>query len=109
MPLRNDYIQAVPIERGLFAVQLSDSGWSVADGPGIQMVSMSNLPAAGFHVPVRFDSREQAERAIITGPHEDFSTSRGSAWVKHCLSAGGAYEADYEQRRGPSDLSQRSG
>ena len=109
MPLRNDYVQAVPVERGLFAVQLSDSGWSVADGPGVQMVSMMNLPAAGFHVPVRFATREQAERAIRTGPQEYFSTARGSAWVEHCLAEGGEYDQNYEQRSGPSNLSQRSG
>lgn len=109
MPLRNDYIEAVPVERGLFAVQLSDGGWSVADGPGIRMVSMVNLPAAGFHLPVRFSARQQAEQAIKTGPQEYFSTNQGSAWVEHCLAAGGSYEPNYEQRRGPSNLSQRSG
>lgn len=109
MPLRNDYIQAVPIERGLFAVQLSDGGWSVADGPGIQMVSMANLPSAGFHVPVRFSSQDEAEHAIRTGPEEYFNSAKGSAWAAHCLAAGGQYEQNYEQLRGPSNLSQRSG
>lgn len=109
MPLRNDYSQAVPVERGLFAVQLSDSGWGIADGPGVQMVSMANLPAAGFHLPVRFATREQAERAIKTGPQEYFSTERESAWVSHCLTAGGEYHENYEQRRGPSNHSHRSG
>jgi len=109
MSLRNDYIEAVPVERGLFAVQLSDGGWSVANGPGTQMVSMMNLPSAGFHLPVRFDSRDRAEQAIKTGPQEYFSTARDSVWVAHCLVAGGEYEPNYEQRRGPSNLSQRSG
>lgn len=109
MPLRNDYIQAVPIERGLFAVQLSDGGWSVADGPGIQMVSMANLPAAGFHVPVRFETRDEAENAIRTGPQHYFNSARDSAWAAHCVAVGGTYEPNYEQRRGPSNLSQRSG
>lgn len=109
MPLRNDYLQVIPVERSLYAVQLSDKGWSIADGPGTQMVSLRNLPSAGFHLPVKFASRQAAEQALRSGPTEHFSTARDSAWVQHCLATGGQYEANYAQRRSPDNTAQRSG
>jgi len=105
----NDYSEAIPLERGLFVVQLRDGGWSIADGPGTQLLLPDELQRAGYHLPVRFPTRERAAEALTSGPSAWFDIHPDSPWVRHCLAAGGTYCAEYERPRSPSNLSQRSG
>ncbi len=107
--ISNDYSQAIPIERGLFVVQMRDGGWSIADGPGTQLLFPDELQSAGYHLPVRFSSQAAAIQALLDGPSAWFDVHPDSPWVRHCLQAGGDYCPEYERRRGPSDLSSRSG
>jgi hypothetical protein len=107
--ISNDYTQATPVERGLFVVQMSDGGWSIADGPGTQLLFPDELQSAGYHLPVRFDTQADATQALLTGPSAWFDVHPDSPWVRHCLTAGGQPCPAYERRTGPSDLSSRSG
>ncbi|MGF6996864.1 hypothetical protein [Paraburkholderia sp. GAS32] len=87
--LTNDYPRAVEIAGGLFAVELSAGGWTVADGLGIVHCEPDATELAGWHVPVRFESEQAAITAIHTGPSAWFDIAADSVWVKHCLQAGG--------------------
>jgi hypothetical protein len=109
MSIPNDYSEAIPLERGLFVVQLRDGGWSIADGPGTQLLLPDELQRAGYHLPVRFPDRQSATSALRSGPSAWFDVHPDSIWVRHCLEVGGTYWPEYERPRGPSDLSQRSG
>ncbi|HDZ57227.1 MAG TPA: hypothetical protein ENI17_12655 [Pseudomonas xinjiangensis] len=109
MSITNDYSQAEPIERGLYVVLMQDQGWSLADGPGTQLAPPDELELAGYHLPVRFESYDQAAQAGKSGPHEWFDIKPGSPWVEHCLAAGGTYCPDYEKKLGPDNLASRSG
>jgi hypothetical protein len=91
MRVSNDYLQAVDVDGDLFAVQLSDGGWGVADGPGTKLSAPDELELAGWHLPVRFESQAAATAAICSGPHEMFDITRDCAWARHCLAAGAAY------------------
>jgi hypothetical protein len=87
--LKNDYPRAVEIAGGLFAVELSTGGWTVADGPGIALCEQDETELAGWHVPVRFENEQAAITAIYTGPSAWFDIAAESAWAQHCLEAGG--------------------
>ena len=43
MTLDNDYVEAIESLGGLFAVKLSDGGWSVADGPGRNLADRKSV------------------------------------------------------------------
>jgi len=90
MSVSNNYTKAVEVDGCLFAVQLSDGGWSVADGPGTALCETDERELAGWHLPVRFETEDTAAMAIHSGPHEMFDIERDSAWVLHCLAAGAA-------------------
>ena len=91
MTLNNDYVRAdeVPGAGGLFAVELSDGGWSVADGPGSTLCEPDERELAGWHVPVRFESEQAAIAAVESGPHAMFDIEPDSAWSLHCVARGG--------------------
>lgn len=87
MIVSNDYPRAAEVG-GLFAVQLSDGGWSVADGPGTVLSKPDEVELAGWHLPVRFESEDAAAQAIRSGPADMFDIAPECAWVQHCLAAG---------------------
>tara|TARA_R110001599_G_scaffold3464_3_gene19068 strand:- start:16589 stop:16930 length:342 start_codon:yes stop_codon:yes gene_type:complete len=105
----NDYSEAIPVDRALYAVKLRDNGWSIADGPGTQIVFPEQVAQAGYHLPVRFDNSEDAKQAILTGPQMPFDIKPDSSWVTHCLSSGGVRCKEYEPASGPENSSNRSG
>ncbi|GGD09143.1 hypothetical protein [Halopseudomonas salina] len=109
MHIVNDYSEAIPVERALYAVRLRDNGWSIADGPGTQIVLPEQVAQAGYHIPVRFDSCEAARQAILGGPETPFDIKPDSRWVTYCLSAGGVFCKEYEPASGPENSSSRSG
>lgn len=86
--MKNDYKDAIEVDGGLFAVQLSDGGWGVADGPGTVLSEPDEIELAGWHLPVRFETRDAAAAAIRSGPDDMFDIAPDCAWAKHCLSAG---------------------
>ena len=89
MRLANDYPRAVEIVGGLFAVELSAGGWSVADGPGTTLCEPDETELAGRHVPIRFENEQAAITAIHTGPSAWFDIAADSVWTRHCLASGG--------------------
>ncbi|WP_425953038.1 hypothetical protein [Ralstonia pseudosolanacearum] len=93
--LSNDYSEAFDGGAGLFAVKLSDEGWSVADGAGSKLTPPDESELAGWHLPVRFEKKETALAAIQSGPDAWFDTAMEGAWAKHCIAHGavacGAY------------------
>ena len=98
MNVSNDYQKAVEVDGGLFAVQLSDDGWSVADGPGTVLSEPDELELAGWHLPVRFETQEAATAAIRSGPDEMFDIELESDWGRHCLAAGAIACEAYTRR-----------
>ncbi len=89
--LSNDYQKAREVDdRGLFAVQMSDGGWTIADGPGTALCEPDEVELAGYHVPIRFETEEQAVAAIECGPDAWFDISAESDWTRHCVAVGGA-------------------
>lgn len=88
MRMTNNYLQAAEVDGGLFAVQLSDGGWSIADGPGTVLSAPDELELAGWHLPVRFETQAAAAAAIVAGPDEMFDIELESDWGRHCLAAG---------------------
>ncbi|WP_205182813.1 hypothetical protein [Burkholderia sp. LMG 13014] len=102
MRLTNDYVQATEVDAGLFAVMLSDGGWSVADGPGTTLSPADEMELAGWHVPVRFTDKEGASAAILSGPSAMFDISRDSVWTLHCVASGGVLSEEYARRDGAS-------
>lgn len=109
MHIVNDYSEAIPVERALYAVRLRDGGWGIADGPGTQMLLPNQVTQAGYHLPVRFDTCEAARKAILTGPETPFDIKPGSPWVEHSLSVGGVFCEEYKPATGPENDSSRSG
>jgi len=93
--LSNDYSEASEAEGGLFAVKLSDGGWSIADGPGSKTTPPDEVELAGWHVPVRFETEQAALAAIETGPDAMFDISINGAWARHGIAQGGAACAAY--------------
>jgi hypothetical protein len=67
--LSTDYQKAREVDSGLFAVKMSDGGWTVADGPGTTLSEPDEVELAGYHVPVRFETEEQAAAAIGCAPN----------------------------------------
>lgn len=109
MHIVNDYSEAVAVERALYAVRLRDGGWSIADGPGTQLLLPAQVAQAGYHLPIRFETCEAAKYAIRTAPEVTFSIKPGSAWVEHSLTVGGTFCEEYEPSLGPENSSHRSG
>lgn len=109
MHIVNDYSEAAPVERGLYAVRLSDGGWGIADGPGTQLLLPAQVAQAGYHLPVRYDTRDAASAAIASGPHLPFDIHPDSPWVEHALATGGTYCPRYMPSSGPENSSHRSG
>ncbi|ANN80884.1 hypothetical protein [Bordetella flabilis] len=85
----NDYVQAVEFDGGIYAVELSTGGWSIADGPGSTLCEPYERELAGWHLPVRFDNEAQAREAIRTAPHVMFDIRPNSEWTEHCIACGG--------------------
>lgn len=88
MESTNNYLQAVEVGLGLFAVKLQSGFWSVADGPGSILCEPDEKELSGWHLSVRFDSEAQATNAIRSGPHVMFDIAPDSAWTTHCLARG---------------------
>jgi hypothetical protein len=86
--ISNDYKVATEIDGGLFAVQLSDGGWSISDGPGTVLCEPDEADLAGWHLPVRFESEAAAAAAIRSGPDDMLDTDVDSDWTQHCVAAG---------------------
>ncbi|SHH57811.1 hypothetical protein [Ferrimonas marina] len=96
MQLSNDYIGAIECpDACLFAVRMTDGGWTIADGPGTHLVDMAKTDLAGWHLPVRFQYAEQAMLAIDTGPGVWFDHSLKSAWGQHALACGADVAPEY--------------
>lgn len=95
MTLRNDYVEATEGEGGLFAVKLSDGGWSVADGEGTNLTPPDEIDLAGWHLPVRFETKDMALKAIQSGPDAWFGISVDGVWSKHCILHGAVACAAY--------------
>ncbi len=93
--LDNDYQKATEVVGGLFAVQMSDGGWTVADGPGTLSVAPDDDEMAGYHVPVRFEEEDQAIAAIKTGPDAMFDIAIDCEWTEHCIACGGVLFEPY--------------
>lgn len=89
MTQSKEYTRATEVDGGLYAVQLRDGGWSVAEGPHTALYAPAEPKLARRHLPVRFESEAAAAMAIHSGPHEVFDIKRDSAWTRHCLAAGG--------------------
>jgi hypothetical protein len=89
MVASNDYKSAMEVADGLYAVELSTGGWSVADGPGTVLCDPDERELAGWHVPVRFESQEAASAAILAAPHAMFDIAPDSGWTHHCIASGG--------------------
>jgi len=54
----NDYKNAVTLEGyDLIAVEMSDGGWSIADGLGVLLTPSDEMELAGWHLPVRFTTK----------------------------------------------------
>jgi len=87
----NDYPKAREVDGGLFVVQLSDGGWTIADGPGTTLSEPDEIELAGYHLPVRFEAEEQATAAIECGPASWFDISAKSDWTSHCITQGAVF------------------
>jgi hypothetical protein len=86
--LSNDYSEASQAECDLFAVKLSDGGWSIADGIGSNMTPVDAKERAGWHLPVRFETEETALSAIESGPDAMFDITLSGPWAQHCIAHG---------------------
>lgn len=93
--LSNDYSEASQAECDLFAVKLSDGGWSVADGIGSSMTPADEKELAGWHLPVRFETEEAALLAIESGPDAMFDIKLSGPWAQHCIARGAAESEAY--------------
>lgn len=98
--LGNDYLQAIEVEgSGVYAVQLADGGWSMADGPGSKLEQ--DICCQGWHIPVRFETQEQSLAAIQEfGDSGDkvtilFGSRHDGPCVEHAISKGGRFEPLY--------------
>lgn len=88
--LSNDYVEASESLSGLFAVKMSDGGWSIANGIGSRMTRGEDADEAGWHLPVRFENESAALIAIDSGPDVAlFDTSPGGVWARHAVTNGG--------------------
>lgn len=95
MKVGNDYSEAQEVDFGLFAVRLSDGGWSISDGMGTKLTPEDEIELSGYHLPVRFESKEQACTAIKSGPHSMFDIDVDSVWSSHAAKSGGKVKAAY--------------
>lgn len=99
MKLINDYKNAVELEgHDLLAVEMSDGGWSIADGFGVLLTPDDEIELSGWHLPVRFVSKDQALKAIESGTasiKSIFDISAECEWVKHGMSCGAVFEETY--------------
>ncbi len=95
MKIENDYSKATEVEFGLFAVCLSDGGWSISDGKGTVLTPEDEIELSGYHLPVRFESEDSAIKCIQSGPHEMFDINVESIWTKHAVRRGGIIKPSY--------------
>ncbi|MCB4350097.1 hypothetical protein LA345_40605 (plasmid) [Burkholderia vietnamiensis] len=95
--LANAYTEATEVGGGLFAVRMSDGGWSIADGPGTTLSAPDEIECAGWHLPVRFASKEAAVDAIGAGPDAWFDIEINGAWVLHCVERGAVITEAYRR------------
>ncbi|ARM86360.1 hypothetical protein [Marinobacter salarius] len=94
--MSNNYAQAIAVpDKDLFAVQLSDGGWSIADGQGTNLTDEDMVELAGWHLPVRFEYPEQAIKAIDAGPKDWFDIAEDSPWSGHAVNSGAVREPKY--------------
>ncbi len=95
--LSNDYLVAKLVDgHNLHAVKLKDEGWSIADGQGSLLTPKNEIELAGWHLPVKFVTQEQAIKAIRSGPHAMFDITSDSVWSKHAVNCGAEYNPSYE-------------
>jgi hypothetical protein len=94
--LNNDYISFIEVpDCDLYAVQLQDGGWSIADGMGSTLTPKDEMELSGWHLPVRFNSSELVINAIKTGPAVFFDIMAESAWARHAVECGGVFKTTY--------------
>lgn len=93
--VENNYRSVTEVREGIFAVQLSDGGWSVADGPGIGETAPDAHEVAGYHLPVRFQSQAATAAAIISAPDVLFDLEESGEWVQHCIRNGAVSCPEY--------------
>lgn len=97
--LSNGYVEAAEVEGGLFAVKMSDGGWTIADGPGTTLSAPDEMECAGWHLPVRFESKEAAVEAVRSGPDAWFDIEIDGAWVVHSTGRGAVVNETYRRPR----------
>ncbi len=91
MSVQNNYVAAVAIDDGLYVVTFATGGWGIADGPGFVLSEPGEEDLAGWHLPVKFESFDQAVQAIRTRPTGWFDIEPDSVWTKHCLACGAEF------------------
>ena len=94
----NNYKQAVMTNyrNDLFAVEMEDGGWSIADGEGILLTPEDEIDYAGWHLPVCFSSQEEAIKCIKYGHKVMFDVTIDAIWTKAAIMSGASYRKDYE-------------
>lgn len=88
MGYSNNYRAAVALSGELFAVQFPDRKWGIANGPGTVLSDPRETIRIGQHLPVLFDTQEQAMAAARSAPQKGFDPDRLSPLVCHCLHCG---------------------
>jgi hypothetical protein len=97
MKIKNDYRSYREVENhDLLVVEMADSGWSIADGMGTKLTPEDEIELAGWHLPVRFKTAEQAYNAVKNGPQAWFDITIDAEWTKHAIDFGATYEPLYE-------------
>lgn len=87
--IKNNYLSYIEVEgHDLFAVEM-------ADGIGSTLTPQDEIELAGWHLPVRFKTGEQAQESIKSGPHTMFDIVIDSVWSKHAISCGATPESNY--------------
>lgn len=94
--LKNDYQKVIEVGGRLFAVQMTDGGWTVADGPGTSFTAPDDDEVAGYHLPVRFQTESEAVEAIKSGPDAMFDIAPDCEWAIHCIERGGVLTDAYK-------------
>lgn len=95
MTMDNSYRAALEVKYGLFAVLMEDGGWAIADGAGTLLTPEDEICLSGYHLPVRFKTKEKAIGAIMTGPFEMFDIAPDSVWTAHAVASGGVIDKAY--------------
>jgi hypothetical protein len=93
----NNYKQAVlPHGHDLYAVEMVDGGWSIADGEGVLLTPEDEIELAGWHLPVAFDNKEKAIECIESAPHVMFDIVKDAEWTQHAIKCGAVFKPEYE-------------